>query len=141
VDWNLYTDRHTHPSSSYCVEFVAYERRDGGWDVFAYEEQGACPELEEARVDAEHIFLAHIRSSGEIDGVAETVMESLGDPYHRAVFYHEKGSRKTIGKLYTHLQRAGAKHMWVRSVSDGDWELVLRRKDFPLAEAFIASNV
>ncbi len=141
MDWSLYTDRHTHPSGSYCIEFVAYERRDGGWDVFAYEEEGACPELEEARVDAEHIFLAHIQSSAEVDGVAATVMERLGDGYRQVVFYREAGSRKTIGKIYTHLQRAGAKHMWVRSINDTDWELVLRRKDFPLAEEIAASNV
>ena len=141
MDWSLYSDRHTHPSGSYCVEFIAYERRDGGWDVFAYEEEGACPELEEARVDAEHIFLAHIHSSGEIDDVAAKIMEGLGDAYQRAVFYREAGSRKTIGKIYTHLQRAGAKHMWVRSVNDSDWELVLRRREFPLAEEIIASNV
>jgi hypothetical protein len=141
LDWSLYTDRHTHPSGSYCVEFVAYERRDGGWDVFAYEEEGSCPELEEARVDVEHIFLAHVQSGAEINKVAAAVMENLGSAYRHAVFYRETGGRKIIGKIHTHLQNAGARHMWVRQAATGDWELVIRRKDFALAEQVAGSNV
>ena len=141
MDWSLYTDRHTHPRGSYCIEFVAYERRDGGWDVFAYEEKGACPELEEARVDAEHIFVEHIASAAEIDVVAKAVMEKLGDGYRSAVFYREAGGRRLIGKIQSHLQKAGVGSIWVRSAGNGDWEIVIRRKDFPLGEKIAASNV
>jgi hypothetical protein len=141
MDWSLYTDRHTHPSDSYCVEFVAYERRDGGWDVFAFEPEGSCPELDADRIDAEHIFVERIANSAEIDVVAKSVMEKLGDGYRSAVFYREVGSRRLIGKIQSHLQKAGAGSIWVRSSGSNDWEIVIRRKDFPVAEEIAASNV
>ena len=56
------------------------------------------------------------------------------------VFYREAGSRKLIGKIHMHLQKRGARHAWVRSAGEGDWELVIRRKDFPIAAEVVPSN-
>ncbi|HIC81119.1 MAG TPA: hypothetical protein EYH07_09345 [Kiloniellaceae bacterium] len=141
MDWTAYTDNHTHPSGSYTVEFVAYYRRDSGLDLFAYEPEGSCPELEDGRVDEDHIFLAHLESERELDAAVEAVMARLGAGYEPAVFYREAGSRKLIGKIHTHLQKRGAHHAWVRSNGREDWELVIRRKDFPIAAEVVSSNV
>ncbi len=141
MDWTVYTDNHTHPSGSYSVEFVAHYRRDGGLDLFAYEPEGSCPELEDGRVDENHIFLARLESERELDAAVEAVMARLGEGYELALFYREAGSRKVIGKICTHLQKHGAHHAWVRSNGKEDWELVIRRKDFPIAAEVVSSNV
>ena len=77
----------------------------------------------------------------DIDEVAVEVDRRLGDPYVLEVYYHEPGERRIIGQIQSYLSEHGAHHVWVRSVANGDWELVIRRKDFCLASQCATSNV
>ena len=142
MDWDkCYTGYHVHPRDPHSVEIVAHERRDKGWDVFAREPAGSCPELEADRVDDDHIFIASIDSQEWVENLAYELDRRLGDPYKHEVFYRESGGRRVIGKIQSHLRKNGACHIWVRAAGDGDWELVIRRKDFDLAAQCVASNV
>ena len=71
-----YTDQHIHPGAHCPLGLVAYERRDSGWDVFAFEPVGSVPELEANRSDESHIFLRRIESPREIDTVASETFAS-----------------------------------------------------------------
>jgi len=141
MDWNKYTDYHVHPQDNHLVEIVAYERLDGAWDVYVFEPTGTCPELEADRVDNNHIFVGKMESRFDINRIADTVDRQLGDEYQCEVYYREAGSRRIIGKITAHLMKQGAQHVWVRSTGTGDWELVIRRKDFKLADEVARSNV
>lgn len=142
IDWQQYTDNHSHPMDPVRVEVVGYERKAGGWDVFVFEPVDSCPELEAGRVDDQHIFIETIRSSTELDRVAEEIYRRLGSGYELAVYFRENGSRRIIGKIYDHLQQRGAHHMSVGAVQNSsDWELVIRRKNFELAGEVENSNV
>lgn len=139
MDWDIYTENHVHPSGFYGLEFIAYERRDGRWDLFAREAQGVCPELEEGRVDEQHIFLTSLKAPSQIDIAAEAVMAELGDSYDAIVFYKETGGRRVIDRLCEHFMRhrTGFYCIEARDL----WEFVIRRKDSPLAEEVTPSNV
>ena len=141
MNWNEYTDHHSHQSGSHKVEIVAYERCDSGSDVFMFEPNGSVPEFEEARVDDEHIFITRIEHRGDLDQVAEEIDERLGQAYESKVYYRESGARRVIGHIQDHLQKRGAQHILVQSDSRGNWELVIRLKDFPLAGEVAQSNV
>ena len=139
MNWDIYTDNHAHPSGFYGIEFIAYERRDGRWDLFVREAQGACPELEEGRIDEQHIFLKSLEGPNQIDVVAAEVMASLGDSYDAIVYYRETDGRRVIDRLCEHFKchRTGFYCIQARNV----WEFVIRRKDGPLAEEITPSNV
>jgi hypothetical protein len=131
-----YTGLHTHPASPTVVE-----RRDGEWDVFVAEPAGSCPELEGGRIDPHHIFVRRLQDIRQLEDVAEEIETTLGEGYQRVLFYRESGSRRIIQKIVDHLKARGAHAMWVRSTADNEWELLIRRKDFPIAGEIILSNV
>jgi|JI10StandDraft_1071094.scaffolds.fasta_scaffold229698_2 hypothetical protein len=142
IDWQMYTDNHTHPSRPGRVEVVAYERMVGGWDVYVFEPIGACPELEGGRADDQHIFIETINDSDELDRVNEDICTRLGPGYEFAVYFRESDGRRAIGKIVDHLKQRGATGMHVRAVPDtSDWELCIRRKDFELAGEVAKSNI
>ena len=137
-------DAHYHPEGvlSVAVEAVAYLRKHGGWDVYLCEAKGSLPpEFELARVDPFHIFLRTAHSHDEIDQILEEVEVRLWPLYCCDLYYRESGGRRVIGKITGHLNRHGAQHMLVSSARNGDYELRIRRKDFPLAAEIAASNV
>lgn len=142
IDWQRFTERHTHLDVPLGIEVVAYERKGGGWDLFLFEPPGSCPELESARVDDQHLFIETVSTATELDQAARTLCDRLGSGYKLAVYFREAGGRRTIGQLVDHLRSRGAHQVHVRSVPDStDWELVLRQKDFAIASEFAKSNV
>ena len=134
---------HHHPElPSVAVEAVAYARKHGGWDLYLFEPKGSLPpEFEASRVDQFHIFLRTAHSHDEISQILEEVEVRLWPDYCRDLYYRESGGRRVINKITGHLDRHGAQHMWVSSVGNGDYELRIRRKDFPLAAEIVASNI
>ena len=136
-----YTGHHAHAQDSAVVEIVAYERKDGSWDVFVFETAGSVPELEDHRTDADHIFIERVLSPDEIDVVARKIDLQLGTGYQPAPFYREKGTRRMIDRLTSHLSRNNAHKYQVRSCGEDEWELHIRRKDFELAKQLMAPNV
>jgi len=137
-----YTDTHQHPLDPTVVEFVAYKRRDGnGWDVYVFEPPGSCPELEATRTDEHHLFIRRIADIDELDDVVAQVEQRLGDGYQLTPYYRETGTRRTIDRIYDHLKRHGAHHLWVRGLPNDGWEMWLRKKDAPLAQGIAPANV
>lgn len=140
-----YTGNHSHPLCEHLVELVAYERHDGSYDVFVFEPVGVCPELEAGRVDKQHIFIERISSLSDFEDVVLRINRQLGPSYEHVVFYQESGSRHQIGQLYTLFQAQGIRDMQVQPTESEGWELLLRRKDFALAqhlqEALLAKNL
>ena len=128
-----YTDNHIHPLDSTIVEFVAYERRDVGWDVYVFEPLGSCPELETGRMDENHIFIRHIASRDMLEDAVADVERKLGVGYTLSPFYREVGTRRTIDRIIDYLQQGGAHNMHVHAPAPDVWELCIRRKDFALA--------
>lgn len=139
MDWDQYTDNHAHPADLTVVEFVAYERLDGDWDVYVVEPKGSCPELDGSRVDENHIFIRRARSE-ELDQVVAEVEKKLGDGYQRVPFYRETGSRKTIQQIRDHLREQGAYGISIHKDARKEWVIIIRKKDFPLASEIITSN-
>lgn len=140
MNWNEYTDKHTHPLDQHAVELVAYERKDGFYDLFAFEPPGGCPELEEQRVDDEHILIARGLSRNAIDPAANQVDKLLGSKYDRIIYFREVGGRRVVGRIHSHLVANGAQHVSVRSTGNNEWEIVIRRKDADLARQVVPTN-
>ncbi|WP_309712572.1 hypothetical protein [Armatimonas sp.] len=129
-----YTGSHSHPICQHLVELVAYERHDGSYDVFVFEPVGFCPELEADRVDEHHIFIERIPSLSDFEEVVLRINRQLGPRYEHVVFYYESGSRRIIGQLYTQFQAHNIRDMRIEPTGSRDWGLLLRRKDFALAQ-------
>ena len=136
-----YTELHIHPSDAAKVEVVAYQRKDGGWDVYIFEPNGSVPELEHLRTDENHIFIRRIGGPEEFDAVAKSIDQQLGDGYISKAFYREKGTRRTIDKIYDSLSKGGARGMSVQSCGPNEWELSIRRKDWEHATKIALSNI
>lgn len=141
MDKTWYTDIHIYPSNSINVEIVAYQTVTGEWDVFVFEPVGSCPELEELRTDDDHIFIGTIDSEDQLDHVAQRINEQLGDAYEQVPYYQESGSRRIIGKITSYLQNANITGLWVRSIGEDKWQLLIRKKDFPKTREVIEFNV
>ena len=141
MDKSRYTGQHIHPSGPTHVELVAYETIDGAWDVFVFEPRGSCPELEGSRIDDDHIFIETIESADKLDCVASRVVQRLGAPYAIVPYFREVGTRRTIDKITSHLQKSGATGMHVQSIGEDNWQLAIRRKDFRTAREIIPPNV
>lgn len=141
LDISQYTGNHQHPMDPTVVEFVAYERIDGQWDVFALAPPGDCLELAAPRYDDHHIFIEQIQSLEIFNSVVAAVELRLGSGYQRSPYYCEKATRKVIQKILEHLKQRGANGMWVRATSDDEWTLYIRNKDFQLADEIVHSNV
>ena len=139
MDWSLYTENHAHPRGFYGIDFIAYERCEGWWDLYARETVGSCPELEEGRVDDEHVFLKRLVGPGEIDAAAEAVMAKVGDGYRLEVFIREVGGRREIDKICSHLRSRRISYYVMQA--DEVCELLIRHKDLSAAAGIASSNV
>jgi hypothetical protein len=138
LDPSRYTGRRVHPSAPSWVELVAYERRDGVWDLFAFESPGICPASWEAdRVDARHIRLGELSSGERIDEAVPLVHAQLGPDYEPVLAFREDapGQRGGVNRRLHHLHQAGTTGYALRRGSDGHFELWTRRKDLPLLRA------
>ena len=136
-----YTDLHRHPSDPTIVEIVAYERRNQSWDVFIFEPIGSIPEMESQRTDEWHIFVKNIKTPDELDNVAKEIERQLGVGYSSVPFYREAGTRRVIDRIFDHLRKQGAHGMAVRAQGPGEWELLIRLRDVPVAEQITLSNI
>jgi hypothetical protein len=134
-------DLHAHPSGSTVVEIVAYQRNDRSWDVFIYEPKGSIPEMESLRTDEGHIFYKNIPSSQELDKVADEIEQRLGEGYCLVPYYRERGTRRTLDRIFDHLRRHGAHGMWLHGDGPDEWVIRIRRKDIVLAEQVVRSNI
>jgi hypothetical protein len=123
------------PRSPSPVELVAYERPEGGFDVFAYEPVGVLPsDFETHRVDATHVFLLHVDREEEVEQVCPALARKLGAGYERVVGFRdpEPGRKGRAMALLQRLHKHGATGYLLRRAPDGCFELVVRRKDLPL---------
>lgn len=124
------SEEHFHPDVRAEIEFVAYLRANGTYDLYIYEPLGSVPELDAKRHDDHHIFIACVPDSDAACQAAEEIAASLGESYQRVELLYEQGSRKSIGRVYDELKRQGATHLFVSRVgSSSDWVLYGRRKD------------
>jgi hypothetical protein len=55
--------------------------------------------------------------------------------------YREAGTRRVIDRIFDHLRKQGVCGMEARAQGPGEWEPLIRRKDVPLAEQVILSNI
>jgi hypothetical protein len=138
LDASLYTDRRVHPTVPCWIELVAYERRDGVWDLFAFEPAGVCPSSWEAdRVDAQHIRLGELASSHQLNQAVELVHAQLGPGYEPVMAYREEQLDQRVGanRRLQYLHKAGATGYSLRRGRDGHFELWARRKDLAILAA------
>jgi hypothetical protein len=92
-------------------------------------------------VDEEHILVARSLSRDAIDPAANEVDKLLGSKYDRILYFREVGGRRAVGQIHSHLVANGARHVWVRSTGNNEWEIVIRRKDAELARQVVPSNI
>jgi hypothetical protein len=129
--------RAVHPRTASPVELVAYERPEGGFDVFAFEPPGVLPsDFEQHRVDASHVFLLQVDGEEEVEKVGPALLRRLGADYERVVGFRESepGRKGRAMALLQRLHRHGATGYLLHRAPDGCFELLLRRKDLPLLE-------
>jgi hypothetical protein len=127
--------RAVHPRAPSPVEVVAYERPEGGFDVFAFEPAGVLPpDFEVHRVDASHVFLLSLDREDELEAVGPALARKLGADYERVVGFRESepGRKGRAMALLQRLHKAGATGYLLRVGADGRHELLLRRRDLPL---------
>lgn len=134
LDPEHYTQRHCRPTRPTRVEFIAYERRAGGWDVFVFEPVGVCPpEWERVRVDPQHLHVATMDSPLGFEEVVGALEARLGPEYEQVAAYREPraGERGGVQRRLQWLHRAGATGYAIRPDGDGHAVLWVRRKDLP----------
>ncbi len=136
LDASLYTPRHLRPQGATWVQFVAYERKSGAWDVFVFEPPGVLPaEWEAARQDGQHVLVGTINSAAELDAFARQTQARLGSGYEPVVAYREPEpdvrSSELTRRLHL-LHKAGATGYAMRRGADGHFEFWARRKDLSL---------
>jgi hypothetical protein len=127
--------RALHPATPCHVELVAYERVEGGFDVFVHEPAGVLPaDWEGHRVDASHVFLIRIDDTAELEAAVLAVNRRLGPDYERVLGHREQtpGERRTVQRLMHRLHKAGATGYALQQGHEGRWELVVRRRDLAL---------
>jgi hypothetical protein len=89
--------------------------------------------MESQRTDEWHIFVKNIKTPDELDKVAKGIERQLGVGYSKVLFYREAGTRRVIDRIFDHLRKQGVYGMEVRAQGPGEWDLLIRRKDVPLA--------
>jgi hypothetical protein len=57
---------HILNSTTLSVEFVAYEKKDGSWDVYLEEPEGSCPEFDNQRDKYGNVFLSNVENIDKI---------------------------------------------------------------------------
>ena len=136
LDASRYTGRHAYPPpKSSWVELVAYERRDGLWDLFIFEPPGVCPpEWEANRVDPQHLELGEISGPDRFGEAVELLKQQLGPGYEPVLAHRESvpGKRVEVARGLNYLHKGGATGYWAQEGADGHSELWARRKDLPL---------
>lgn len=139
-----YPGNHIHPLAPSILDIIAYERKDGTWDVYIFEPAETIPELESKRVDEKYIFIKSINRPEELN----VVVSEIESKYKKQIddntvcpFYSEENTRRTIDKIFSFLKANDCDHMFVRSTKKDTWILSIRKKDFPLAEKVIKSNI
>lgn len=138
---DIFNSTHEHPSIPGWVEVVAYERKDKKWDVFLYEPVGSIPILEDKRVDEDHIFFKTIESIEDLDNTVKEIHLVIGPEYEPQTYFRENNSRKWVGRIYDHLRNAGKTGISIHEYEPGSWEVVVRKKDFPMAAEIVESNL
>ena len=129
---NIYTGNHIHPLESYSIEFVAYEKIDGSWDVFLDEPPESVPELDKNRNAEGELFLGEIESENKLDKFAEDIIKSIADDYAIIPYFKEEGLRRNSQKLIDQLSKTGCHGMFLSH--DGRfWECHIRKKDIDIA--------
>lgn len=136
-----YHGLHKKPNPPSWVDVIAYQRKDEKWDVYIYEPKGSVPELEDKRVDDDSIFFKTIESDKNLDLAVKEIHNTLGSGYEPLVFFREPHSRKQIERIYEHLIKSKKNGITIREVENGIWEILVRRKDFPIAAQIIDSNL
>lgn len=136
----IFDGPHAHPSVPCWVEVVAYQRKDKRWDVFLFEPKGSIPELEEKRVDEDHIFFKTIESIENLNSIIEEIHLVIGPGYEPRTYFREDNSRKWVGRIYDHLRDQGRTGTSVHEFEPGKWEILVRKKDFPKAAEVIETN-
>jgi hypothetical protein len=135
LDPFTYTGRHVSPAQPTWVQLIAYERRDGSWDLFVFEPVGICPpEWEEHRIDAQHVRVGELSTLGRLDEAARLIHAQLGAEYEPIAAFREPrpGVRGGVNLRLQRLHHAGATGYSARLGADGHWELWARRKDLHL---------
>ena len=120
------------PSAPCHVELVAYERQEGGYDLFAFEPEGVLPtDWEAHRIDREHVFLLRLDTLAELEQAAAAVNRKLGPDYEKVVGFRESepGERRHAQRLMHRLHREGVTGYALKEGAGGRWELWLRRRD------------
>lgn len=138
LDATQHTGRHVSSPSGACwIQLIAYERRDGGWDLFALEPPGVCPpEWEASRIDSQHIRIGELSSLERFPEAARQINQQLGEGYEPVLAFRESeaGPRGGVNLRLHRLHHAGATGYAAWLGSDGHWELWARRKDLGLLE-------
>ncbi|WP_201495707.1 hypothetical protein [Rubrivivax sp. A210] len=125
---------HFHPDVGLGLELVAYERKDGSFDLFAFEPAGSVPEIESARIDSSHIFVANAPNRTEAQAASDCLCERLGEGYQLIQLLEEHGSRALLGRVFDTLRKNGVQHLTVGQIdSTANWGLYGRRKDLTAA--------
>ena len=127
--------RTLHPRTPGPIEVVAYEHREGGLEVFAFEPAGVLPgEWEAHRVDPNHVYLMRVDDADQLENVVLALARKLGADYEKVVGYREKepGQKTQVSRLLHRIHKRGATGYALQTGTDGCWELVLRRRDLPL---------
>lgn len=135
---SVYTGRHATPRRPTWVQLIAYERRDGIWDLFVFEPVGVCPpEWEEHRIDPQHLLVGELSAVELLDDAVPSIHAQLGAEYEpmRAFREERRGARGGVNVRLQRLHHAGATGYSARLGEDGHWELWARRKDLRLAGA------
>ena len=135
-----YTGGHSHPASSFDIEFVSYDRFDGKHDLFIFANEFLNEEFEKCRVDTFHIFIKTLNSLGEMEKICKEVMIKLGEDFKVVPYYKEKNSRIICGKIVTYLKSINSQEMYLNS-ENNDWILRIRKKDFKNASKIVLSNI
>lgn len=139
LDPSRYTGRSAYPNSESVVELVAYERKSGGWDAFIFEPTGVLPkEWEQARVDSQHVKVADLESSEQMDALAAEVAGLLGAEYEKIVAFRDEvsGRRVEVDRRLHFLHKKGVTGYSIRRDKLGHWYVWMRRRDLRFLEEF-----
>lgn len=127
-----HTGRAAYPSRRRCLELVAYQRPDGAWDAFAFEPKGVLPaDWESSRTDERHVFLGTLKTSDELDQVADRLERVLGPDYELVFAFRESvpdDDRRCRRALHL-LHKKGCTGYDLRCDAQRIHELWVRRRD------------
>lgn len=135
LDPSRYTGRHV--TGSGWVQLIAYERRDGPWDLFVFEPPGVCPpEWEGERTDGQHLRLGELSGPERMAQAIARLNTQLGPDYEPTLLLREStpGQRTKVNRGLHLLHHGGATGYSAQLSSDGHWELHGRRKDRALLD-------